>query len=175
MTAREPTECDEKAPCPKGRWVLALTVFTLYLALTYGMADRYPFSTFAMFAQSQPLSSMILVRTDEGKEYEVFDYEEFDCTQASKAHWTNFQGQALSPSAVEETVRAYMRANGVVQAHAKNRPGEVGLKVFRRVWLPTESGSFDLKRTQDVLIETCKAIPAQSSRGWTRFAWHFNR
>jgi len=157
-----------------GRWVFALCVFGLYLGLSYTMSDRYPFSTFAMFAQSQPVSSTILIRDASGQERPVFDFDRFQCRLAPQRRWTNFKGKELSPNAVEETALAYIRTQ-TSEREAGSEERELKLQVFRRVWDSAASGYPSIASTRGVPIATCTAHPAASWRTWTRLAWYFNR
>jgi hypothetical protein len=161
----------------RARWALGGLVFAAYLALTFRMDERYPFSAYAMFAHGGRWASEVLLRDASGTLRPVFDFEAFDCALEPRERYTYDPALGLDAALipVEESALAFVLAHPLAPSPEPGAAGEP-VELLRRLWVLDENERIaGPPRSFDLPVGHCTARPAGEGRGLLRLAWYFNR
>ncbi len=159
------------------RWVGALLIALLYGLLAARMGERYPFSSFEMFAERSDTASRILVRVGEGDELaEVHDFQDFLCEGDPWPRPTSAEADRF-----RELIPLERSALLYVDNHSASRQStpqgdERDLLIVRQLWsFEAGPGSGSTEPDEEQVLARCRARPATLRRDFLRSMWNFQQ
>jgi hypothetical protein len=134
------------------RAFVAILVLVTYAIVSRTVGDRFPFSTFSMYAESTRGRPSRIVARDEQGIAELRDFDHWACDELPA-----FADAVCPPEQPSSTIPYVDReAEAWVRAHGGDDPSARDVAIVRHVWVfgPTDGAP----RTFDCAIARCRAV-----------------
>lgn len=134
-------------------YLFPAAVCLIYFLVSFAVKDRYPFSTFSMFSQTQDSTSRIFAQVKGGKLVHVDTRTSWNCAGELKQRFK----QCTSKGEFGYTPYQDKRDESHVLHHLSKATGGEDTRLFRRIWWVSNDGKWHFR---DCLISQCRTRSA---------------
>jgi hypothetical protein len=154
VMAPQRTEAAERARDALTHWIrvrVVAGVLLTYLTVSFAIGDAYPFSTFAMYAESprEPWASHVLALDERGDAHDLADFTAYRCDRAPDLDRPFCgAGRDRRIGYIDAAAARTLATRAPTAAHPRH------VRVVRRGWNLSSPGL-----TLDCALATCEATP----------------